>query len=80
MSISVFSVHPLAGVGAHDSEQRVDEMLAMFSNKILVHTGDCLWWFPPDTPPLIGAGRFMMEVMEPTRLGFPLLERPRLRV
>lgn len=45
-------------------EQRVDEMLACFE-KIPVQSGDC-YVVPAGTPHAIGAGVFMMELMEPT--------------
>ncbi|HXI83521.1 MAG TPA: class I mannose-6-phosphate isomerase [Verrucomicrobiae bacterium] len=45
-------------------EQRVDEMLACFE-KIRVQPGDC-YVVPAGTPHAIGAGVFMMELMEPT--------------
>jgi mannose-6-phosphate isomerase len=45
-------------------EQRVDEMLACFE-KIRVQPGDCCV-VPAGTPHAIGAGVFMMELMEPT--------------
>jgi mannose-6-phosphate isomerase len=45
-------------------EQRVDEMLACFE-KIHVQPGDC-YVVPAGTPHAIGAGVFMMELMEPT--------------
>jgi mannose-6-phosphate isomerase len=45
-------------------EQRVDEMLACFE-KIRVQPGDC-YVVPAGTPHAIGAGIFMMELMEPT--------------
>jgi mannose-6-phosphate isomerase len=45
-------------------EQRVDEMLACFE-KIPVQPGDC-YVVPAGTPHAIGAGVFMMELMEPT--------------
>jgi mannose-6-phosphate isomerase len=45
-------------------EQRVDEMLACFE-KIPVRPGDC-YVVPAGTPHAIGAGIFMMELMEPT--------------
>jgi mannose-6-phosphate isomerase len=45
-------------------EQRVAEMLACFE-KIRVQPGDC-YVVPAGTPHAIGAGVFMMELMEPT--------------
>jgi len=45
-------------------EQRVDDMLACFE-KIRVQPGDC-YVVPAGTPHAIGAGVFMMELMEPT--------------
>jgi mannose-6-phosphate isomerase len=45
-------------------EQRVDEMLECFE-KIRVQPGDC-YVVPAGTPHAIGAGIFMMELMEPT--------------
>ena len=45
-------------------EQRVDEMLACFE-KIPVQPGDC-YVVPAGTPHAIGAGVFMVELMEPT--------------
>ena len=45
-------------------EQRVDEILACFE-KIRVQPGDC-YVVPAGTPHAIGAGVFMMELMEPT--------------
>lgn len=45
-------------------EQRVDEMLACFE-KIRVQPGDC-YVVPAGKPHAIGAGIFMMELMEPT--------------
>lgn len=45
-------------------EQRVDEMLACFE-KIPVQPGEC-YVIPAGTPHAIGAGVFMMELMEPT--------------
>jgi len=45
-------------------EQRVDEMLGCF-DRIPVQPGDCLV-VPAGTPHAIGAGIFMMELMEPT--------------
>jgi mannose-6-phosphate isomerase len=45
-------------------EQRVEEMLACFE-KIPVQPGDC-YVVPAGTPHAIGAGIFMMELMEPT--------------
>jgi mannose-6-phosphate isomerase len=45
-------------------EQRVDEMLACFE-KVPVQPGDC-YVVPAGTPHAIGAGVFMMELMEPT--------------
>lgn len=45
-------------------EQRVDEMLACFE-KIRVQPGDC-YVVPAGKPHAIGAGVFMMELMEPT--------------
>jgi mannose-6-phosphate isomerase len=45
-------------------EQRVEEMLACFE-KIPVQPGDC-YVVPAGTPHAIGAGVFMMELMEPT--------------
>ncbi|HXJ40350.1 MAG TPA: class I mannose-6-phosphate isomerase [Bryobacteraceae bacterium] len=45
-------------------EQRVHEMLACF-DKIRVQPGDC-YVVPAGTPHAIGAGVFMMELMEPT--------------
>jgi len=45
-------------------EQRVDEMLACFE-KIPVRPGDC-YVVPAGTPHAIGAGVFMVELMEPT--------------
>jgi mannose-6-phosphate isomerase len=45
-------------------EQRVDEMLACFE-KIRVQPGDC-YVVPAGMPHAIGAGIFMMELMEPT--------------
>ncbi len=45
-------------------EQRVEEMLACFE-KIPVQAGDC-YVVPAGTPHAIGAGVFMMELMEPT--------------
>jgi mannose-6-phosphate isomerase len=45
-------------------EQRVDEMLACFE-KIRVQPGDC-YVVPAGMPHAIGAGVFMMELMEPT--------------
>lgn len=45
-------------------EQRVDEMLACF-DPIRVQAGDC-YVVPAGTPHAIGAGVFMMELMEPT--------------
>ena len=45
-------------------EQRVEEMLACFE-KIRVQPGDC-YIVPAGTPHAIGAGIFMMELMEPT--------------
>jgi len=45
-------------------EQSVDEMLACFE-KVRVQPGDC-YVVPAGTPHAIGAGIFMMELMEPT--------------
>jgi len=45
-------------------EQRTEEMLACFE-KIRVQPGDC-YVVPAGTPHAIGAGIFMMELMEPT--------------
>ena len=45
-------------------EQRVDEMLSCF-DRIPVKAGDC-FVIPAGTPHAIGAGVFMMELMEPT--------------
>lgn len=45
-------------------EQRVDEMLACFE-RIPVQPGDC-YVIPAGTPHAIGAGVFMVELMEPT--------------
>lgn len=45
-------------------EQRTDEMLACFE-KIPVQPGDC-YVVPAGTPHAIGAGVFMVELMEPT--------------
>jgi mannose-6-phosphate isomerase len=45
-------------------EQRVGEMLACFE-KVRVQPGDC-YVVPAGTPHAIGAGVFMMELMEPT--------------
>jgi mannose-6-phosphate isomerase len=45
-------------------QQRVDEMTACFG-KIPVRSGDC-YVVPAGTPHAIGAGVFMMELMEPT--------------
>jgi mannose-6-phosphate isomerase len=45
-------------------EQQTDEMLACFE-RILVQPGDC-YVVPAGTPHAIGAGVFMMELMEPT--------------
>lgn len=45
-------------------EQRVDEMLGCFE-KIRVQPGDC-YVVPAGSPHAIGAGVFMMELMEPT--------------
>ena len=45
-------------------EQQVDEMLACFE-RIRVQPGDC-YVVPAGTPHAIGAGIFMMELMEPT--------------
>ena len=45
-------------------EQRVDEMLGCFE-RIPVKPGDC-YVIPAGTPHAIGAGVFMMELMEPT--------------
>jgi mannose-6-phosphate isomerase len=45
-------------------EQRTDEMLACFE-KIRVQPGEC-YMVPAGTPHAIGAGVFMMELMEPT--------------
>jgi mannose-6-phosphate isomerase len=45
-------------------EQRVEEMLACFE-KIPVQPGEC-YAVPAGTPHAIGAGVFMMELMEPT--------------
>jgi mannose-6-phosphate isomerase len=45
-------------------EQRTNEMLACFE-KIRVQPGDC-YVVPAGTPHAIGAGVFMMELMEPT--------------
>jgi len=45
-------------------EQETDEMLACFE-KISVQPGDC-YVVPAGTPHAIGAGVFMMELMEPT--------------
>ena len=45
-------------------EQRVDQMLACF-DRIPVQAGDC-YVVPAGTPHAIGAGVFMVELMEPT--------------
>jgi mannose-6-phosphate isomerase len=45
-------------------EQRIDEMLACF-DRIQVQPGDC-FVVPAGTPHAIGAGVFMVELMEPT--------------
>lgn len=45
-------------------EQRLDEMLACF-DRIRVQPGDC-YVVPAGSPHAIGAGIFMMELMEPT--------------